>query len=116
MPYNELKLAELTTTCEEYIDKDEIAKRLGVVKRTVERLIEAYRKKLKHWRRRGKVLEYLWSDILKCAKIHKGIENENVPSVAIKRACMKQRIKDHVAEAVRLINENDNQLNSKRTS
>jgi hypothetical protein len=51
------------------------------------------------------VLEYLWADVLKYAKIHIGVEIENVPSVAIKRACMKQRVKELETEVEWLKNE-----------
>ena len=105
MPFNKLKLVAMTTTDEEYLCLDEIAERCEVHKRTVERVIEKFRKKLKHWRRRGKTKEYLWSDVLKYAKIHAGIEKENVPSGAIQRAYTKQRINELEAEVERLKNE-----------
>ena len=103
MPYDKLKLAEMTATNEEYIDKSEIAERLGVTKRTVERLIEEYARKLRKSRRRqGRKMIYLWADILRYAKIHTGIEKENIPSPSIKKAYTKQRIQELEAENKRL--------------
>ena len=108
MPYDKMKLAEMTATGEEYIGYDDIAKRLGVVNRTVERLIEVYAKKLKESRRwQGRKILYLWTDILKYAKIHNKIEKEDIPSVAIKRAFTKQRGKELETEVKRLKEENE---------
>jgi len=71
MPFNKEKLAEMTAESEEYLDIGSIAERLGVVNRTIERLIEEYAKKLKKSkRRRGRKVLYLWADILWCAKVH----------------------------------------------
>ena len=107
MPYNKTRLAEMTATSEEYVDIDGIAERLDVVNRTVERLVERYAKKLKKSRKRhGRKILYLWSDILKYVKIHTGIEREGIPSVAIKRAYTKQRVKELEAEVERLRGEN----------
>ena len=105
MPYNKLKIAAMTATSEEFIDKNEIAKRLELHKRTVERLIERYQKRLKNRQRRSRKIVYLWADILKCAKIYLGIKKENIPSVAIKKAFTKQRIKELELENERLRNE-----------
>ena len=106
MPYNKLKLAEMTAESEEYLDIDSIAERLEVVNRTIERLIEVYAKKLKKSKRRsGHKILYQWADILKCAKIHKGIEGEGVPARAIEKAYTKQRVKELEAEIERLKNE-----------
>jgi len=103
MPFNKMKLAEMTATSEEYIDNNEIAERLEVTKRTVERLIEVYAKKLKKSKQRqGRKILYRWADILRCAKIHTGIEKENIPSVAIERAYTKQRVMELEAEVERL--------------
>jgi len=103
MPFNKPHLAAMTVTSEEYIDKDEIAKRLNVVGRTVERLIERYKKRLtKNGRRSGRKNLYLWADILKYAKDYIGIEKENVPSGAIKKAYTKQRLKELEEENARL--------------
>jgi len=113
MPFNKLKLAEMTATNEEYLDIGSIAERLGVVNRTIERLLEVFAKKLKKSKRRsGRKILYLWSDILKCAKIHTGVETESVPSVAIKKAYTLQRVKELEAEVERLTQEKSNQLNS----
>ena len=107
MPYNKTKLAEMTATNEEYIDIDGIAERLDVVNRTVERLIERYAKKLKKSRKRsGRKILYLWSEILKYAKIYNKVEKEDIPSVAIKRAYTKQRVQELEAEVERLQEEN----------
>jgi hypothetical protein len=107
MPYNKLRLAAMMATDEEYIDTETIAERCEVHKRTIERLFEVFAKKLKKSRRRsGRKIVYLWSDVLHCAKIHKGIESEGTPSVAIKRAYTKQRIKELEAEVERLTQEN----------
>ena len=71
MPFNKLKLATMTAESEEYLDIGSIAKRLEVVNRTIERLIEEFAKKLKKSRRRsGRKILYLWADILWCAKVH----------------------------------------------
>jgi transposase-like protein len=105
MPFNKLSLAEMTAECEEYVDIGTIAERLGVHNRTVERLIEEFRKKLKRWRRRGRTIEYLWADVLECAKVHMKIENDGTPSVAIKRTYTKQRIKELESEVERLTQE-----------
>ena len=108
MPYNKEKLATMTATCEEYVDIDEIAERLEVVNRTVERLIERYAKKLmKSRKRQSRKILHLWADILKYAKIHTGIDREGIPSVAIKRAYTKQRIKELELENERLRKELD---------
>ena len=105
MPFDKLSLAAMTATDEEFIDKVEIANRLAVTERTVERLIEKFRRKLrKHSRRQGRKIAYLWSDVLKYAKIYAGIERENVPSAAIMRAYSKQRIKELESEIERLKN------------
>lgn len=116
MPFDKLKLAAMTVTDEEHVSIEEIAERLDVHLRTVERLIEKHRKKLKNWRRQGHKKLYLWSDVLKCAKIHKEIECDDTPSVAVKRAYTRQRIKELEAEVERLTDEKNNQLNSKRTN
>ena len=103
MPFNKLKLAEMTADSEEYLDIDSIAERLEVVNRTIERLIEVFAKKLKKSKRRsGHKILYLWSDILQCAKIHMKIEREGTPSVAITRPYMEQRVKELEAEIERL--------------
>ena len=107
MPYSKTFLV-LTTEGDEYIDKDEIGKRLGVTMRTVERLIKKYVKKLKKYRRKyGRKFLYLWAEILICAKLHKGVERENIPSTAIKRAYMKQRAQELESENKRLKEEHD---------
>jgi uncharacterized protein YceH (UPF0502 family) len=103
MPYNELELSAMTATCEEYIDIGDVAMRLHVDKRTAERLIEEYAKKLKKSRKwQGRKFLYLWADVLHCAKIHVGIENEGVPSASNTKAYMKQRIEELEAEVERL--------------
>ena len=110
MPYSKVKLAEMTATGEEYIDIDGIAERFGVVPRTVERLIEVYAKKLKKSRKRqGRKILYKWADLLKYAKIYNKVENDDTPSVAIKRAYTKQRVKELEAENERLKKEVDMQ-------
>ena len=115
MPFNKLKLAAMTATDEEYLCLEGIAERLEVTKRTIERLTEKFAKKLKKSRRRcGRKIVYLWSDILKCAKIYARVENENVPSRTIQRAYTKQRIKELEAENERLKDEVDIRLNSER--
>jgi hypothetical protein len=107
MPYNKLELAAMTATSDELLDIEGIAKRLEVDNRTVERLIEKYAKKLKKSRwRRGRKIMYQWADILRCAKLHTGIEKEDAPSVAIMRAFTKQRVKELEAEVERLNNVN----------
>ena len=116
MPYNKSSLAEMTVS-DEFLDKEELAERLAVDKRTVERLIKKYAKKLKKSkRRRGRKIEYLWSDILMCARLHTGIEKKIIPSVSIERAYTKQRVKELEAEIERLTQERDSQLNSCRTN
>ena len=108
MPYNRVKLAEMTATNEEYVDIGEIARRLGVVNRTVERLIERYARRLKKSRKRqGRKILYIWADILKCAKIYNRIEREDVPSVAIKRAYTRQMVQKLEADVKRLQEENE---------
>jgi transposase-like protein len=108
MPYNKSSLAAMTATSEEYIDIEDAVQRLKVSKRTVERLVEEYAKKLKKSRRsHGRKILYQWADVLQCAKIHTGIEKENVPSVAIRRAYTKQYAKELEAENERLKNEVD---------
>jgi transposase len=103
MPFDKLRIAAMTAEDEEYIDIETIAERFGVTKRTVERLIENFKKKLKKSRwRRGRKIAYLWSDVLKCARIHTKIETEGTPSGAIKRAYTKQRIRELEAEVERL--------------
>jgi len=99
MPYNKVKLAEMTATIEEYIDIDEIARRLEVTKRTVERLTERYAKKLKKSRKRkGRKIQYLWSDILKYAKVYTGLEKENISAIRNKRQDTKERLKEQIGE------------------
>jgi hypothetical protein len=106
MPFDKLKLADMTATSDEYIDIEGIAERCDVCKRTAERLIEKYAKKLKKSRQRqGRKILYLWSDILYYAKVHMEIEKENAPSGAIQRAYRKQMIKDRDAEIERLKDE-----------
>ena len=103
MPFDEEKLATLTATSEEHLDKEEIAERLGVTIRTVERLIEAFAKPLKRNRRRkSRKWLYLWADVLYCARIHTGLEKEYVPSAAIRKAYTKQRAHELEAEIERL--------------
>jgi len=115
MPFNKLKLAEMTAESEEYLDIGSIAKRLEVVNRTIERLIEKFAKKLKKSRRRqGRKILYLWSDVLQCAKIHTRVEIESIPSVAIKKAYTKQRVRELQAEVERLKHEKSNQLKSEQ--
>jgi len=107
MPFNKVKLAAMTTTSEEYISKEEIAERFDVTKRTVERLVEVFAKKLKKSKQRqGRKILYLWADILQCAKTHIGIVKEDIPSVAIERAYTKQRVIELEAEVRRLREEN----------
>ena len=109
MPYNKLKLAAMTATENEYIDKETIAERLGVTLRTVERLLEEYARELKKSRcRHGRKMKYLWADVLRHAKFHTGIEKENNPSVTIKRAYTKQRVQELEAEVARLKKELEN--------
>ena len=113
MPFDPTKLAAMTAESEEYLDLDSLAERLGVVNRTIERLIEDYAKKLKRSRRRrGHKMFYLWSEVLHCAKLHVGIEKEHVPSGAVKQAYTKQRIRELEAEVEHLTQEN-NRLQSK---
>ena len=100
----------MTVEDEEYLDTGSLAERLEVCSRTIERLIDDYAKKLKRSRRRqGHKIVYLWSEVLHCAKLHTGIETENAPSVAVKRAYTKQRIKELEAEVERLRQENEAQ-------
>jgi len=107
MPFDKLSLAGMTAVNEEYLDIGSIAERFTVHNRTIKRLIEEFAKKLKrHRRRRGREFLYLWSDILKCAKIHLGIEQDEVPSVTIKKAFTKQRVKELEAVVERLSREN----------
>ena len=110
MPFEKLSLAAMTATSDEYVCTEGIAERFDVSKRTIERLIERFAKKLrKSRRRRGRTIEYLWSDVLQCAKTYTGIiEKENVPSVAIKKAYTKQRVKELEAEVERLKKEIEN--------
>jgi len=71
MPFNKLKLSEMTAVNEEYLDIGCIAERCEVSNRTIERLIEEFTKNLKKSRRRsGRKILYLWVDILWCAKVH----------------------------------------------
>ena len=113
MPYNKLSLAEMMAESEEYLDIGNIAERLGVVNRTIERLIEVFAKKLKKSRRRqGHKIVYQWADVLECAKVHMKIESEGTPSAAITRAYTKQRIKELEAEVERLKQEKNSQLKS----
>jgi len=109
MPYNRVKLAEMTTTNDEYLDLDEIAKRLEVTKRTIERLVEEYAKKLKRSKRRnGRKFLYLWADMLMCAKIHTKLERDKTPSPSIKKQYMKlQQIEEMKRENARLILEKE---------
>ena len=108
MPFDEVKLAAMTAKSEEYVGKEEIAEQFGVTKRTVERLIEKFSKRLKKSRRRqGRRIEYRWADVLRCARIHTGIERESVPSVTIRTAYTKQRVKELEAEVERFKNEMD---------
>ena len=105
MPFDKLKLSTMTAS-EEYVSIDEIAIRLGVTERTVERLTERFRKKLKASRRkRGRKIEYRWSDVLRCAKIYTGIEA--VLSGASRTAHAKQRVQELEAEIERLRQEID---------
>jgi len=99
MKLNKEKLAAMTATSEELVDKTEIAERFGVSKRTVERLIEANARILRKSRRRqGRKMMYPWSDVLKCARIHTGIEQESISSTAIKKAYTKQQVRMSKAE------------------
>jgi hypothetical protein len=92
MPYEKVGLATMVATSDEYVNKEEIAQRLNVHNRTVERLFERYMKKLKKSRRRrGRKIEYLWSDVLECAKIHTGIEKDKTPSTSIRKLFKKQQ-------------------------
>ena len=110
MPFDPTKLAAMTAESEEYLDLDNLAERLGVSSRTVERLVEAFSKKLKRSRRRrGHRMFYLWSEVLHCAKLHTGVETENAPSVTIRKRYTKQRIKELEAELERLRQENEAQ-------
>ena len=103
MSYNKSRLAAMTAESEEFISKDEIARRFGVTKRTVERLIERYARKLKKSRRRqGRKILYLWAKVLWCAKLYTKIEKENIPSPSIKREFTKQRVRELEAENERL--------------
>jgi len=115
MPFNKLSVAAMTAESVEYLDLDNLAERLEVSNRTIERLIKVFAKKLKkNRRRRGRTMEYLWSDILKCAKLYLGIETESTPSIAVKRGYTKQRVKELEAEVDRLTQEN-NRLQSEQT-
>ena len=117
MPFDIESLSAMTAEGEEYLDIDSIVKRLGVSSRTIERVIEKFARKLKKSRRwRGRKFEYIWSDVLKYAKIHTGIESENVPSDAIERTYTKQRVKELEAEVKRLTRERGSQLNSERAN
>lgn len=103
MPFDRASLAAMVVEDDEYVNKEQIAERLGVTPRTVERLIEANTKTLKKYRRRkGRKVIYLWSEVLRCAKIHVGIEKVNGPSLSMKRACTKQRILELEDEVKRL--------------
>ena len=106
MPFDKLKLSAMTVENEEFVDKKEIAERLGVTIRTFERLTERFRKKLKNSRRRcGRKIVYRWADVLQCVKIHIGIEK--VPTVAVRTACTKQRVQELEMEVERLRNKID---------
>ena len=108
MPFNKLRIAAMTAESEEYLDTGTIAKRCEVSERTIERLIEVFAKKLKkNRRRRGRTIEYLWSDVLRCVKIRTGVETEGGPSVAVERAYSKQRVQELKAEVERLTRENN---------
>ena len=64
---------------------------------------KVFAKKLKKSKRRsGYKILYLWSDILRCAKIHMKIEREGTSSVAITRPYTEQRVKELEAEIERL--------------
>lgn len=89
----------------EFVDKEQIAERLGVTPRTIERLIQANAKTLnKRLQRDGAKKKYLLSEILRCARIHVGIEKENGPSASMKREYTKQWILNLGAEIEQLRN------------
>ena len=99
MPFDKVRLADMMAANDEYIDIDEIARRLGVVKRTVERLLEVYARKLKKSRRRqGRKFLYHWADILWYAKVHSGVEKENIPAIRNKRQNTNEQLKEKIKE------------------
>ena len=97
MPYDHAKLAAMNADDpEEYLTKEQIAKRLGIHSRNVERLVERFQEKLRRNQRpkieNGKrKVSYRWTVILECAKIHTGLLEIETPSKAVKRANAKRR-------------------------
>ena len=96
-----------TVEGDEYVDKDVIARRLGISTRSVERLIEKNGKKLKKSKRRcGRKILYLWTDILMCFEQER-VKKEHRPSKAIQRAYTKQCVQELKAENDRLRKEHE---------
>lgn len=99
MGFNREHILAMVPEKDNYLDTDQIAEHFGVHSRTIERLIENYRKKLKkHRKRRGRKILYPLDVVLKIVKLHIGIEKEHVPSAAIKKARTEQRIRELEAE------------------
>jgi hypothetical protein len=90
----------MSATNDELIDIESIAERFRVDKRTVERLIEKYAKKLtKNRRSQSRKILYRWADVLMCAKIHTGVEveKENVSRVIL-TACLQRENEEHLTD------------------
>lgn len=97
MPYDRNALATMTANDpEEFVNIKQIAERLDIDERSVQRLAERFKVKLKkHGCSRlenGKrKTAYRWAAILECAKIHVGLLEEGKPSRTVKRMNAKRR-------------------------
>ena len=76
MPFNKEQLAGMTANYDEYVNKAQIAERFGISVQTVDSVIEHAKRNASHLRLRSRK-EYLWEDIIKCARSYAGVKKKS---------------------------------------
>ena len=127
MPFNKAVLAAMTAETGVFVTKAQIAKRLEVSQRTVERLIYVHGQKITqaHIRNCRKIL-YCWPSVLEYAKIYAGVYRESASLAeklqAQRFAKLDQRVSvvsnatGHLAEQLGRLLETVTELSTRTTS